>query len=269
MFRDQFGGDPTYVKNFLTQTGSSNVVMPPSIYQLSTGMTLYYRSGNTNYRQSYVGTQFFTGQHVVESLDISSAVVKTIVSTVTNDNGVLIPQITSTITDYTGYLISAADEGYLSVYGNGKKLTGCNAIQITEALPKVKFTSTDKDPSVFGVITNNKNQQVNPDSSYMLDSDPDWGNDLYGRIRVNSIGEGALWVTNINGNIENGDYLCSSEISGHARKQDEPELYNYTVAKATISCEFNLNSTQYKCEEITIDGQVYRRAFIGCTYHCG
>lgn len=269
MFRDQIGSDTTTVKNFLTQTGSSNVVMPPSIFTLSTGMTLYYRSGNVNYRQSYAGTQFFTGQHVVASLDISSAVVNTIVSTVVNDNGVLVTQLSTISKDYTGYLVSAADAGYLSVYGAGKTLTGCNAIQITEALPKVTFTSKAKDPSVFGVITNNKNQQYNPDSSYMLDSDPEWGNDLHGRIRVNSIGEGALWVTNINGPIVNGDYLCGSSIPGHAQKQDEEELYNYTVAKATISCDFNLDSTHYKCEEFTHDGQVYRRAFIGCTYHCG
>ena len=31
------------------------------------------------------------------------------------------------------------------------------------------------------------------------------------RLVINSVGEGAVWVSNINGNfIENGDYICSS-----------------------------------------------------------
>ena len=82
---------------------------------------------------------------------------------------------------------------------------------------------------------------------------------------MNSIGEGAIWVTNINGNIENGDYLCSSRIPGHARRQDEEAMYNFTVAKATTECTFELDSPDYRCEEIVFEGTTYRRAFIGCT----
>jgi hypothetical protein len=85
---------------------------------------------------------------------------------------------------------------------------------------------------------------------------------------VNGLGEGAIWVTNINGNIENGDYICSSSIPGYGRKQDDDLLHNYTVAKTTMSCTFELYTDKYKCEEFIVNGTKYRKAFIACTYHC-
>ncbi len=41
-------------------------------------------------------------------------------------------------------------------------------------------------------------------------------------------------------------------------------LHNYTAAKATCDCDFDLNSTKYDCYEK--DGVCY--AFIGCSHHC-
>jgi hypothetical protein len=86
------------------------------------------------------------------------------------------------------------------------------------------------------------------------------------RLIVNSVGEGAICVCNTNGNIENGDYIQSSDVLGHGEKQDDDILHNYTVAKATIDCNFELNSPYYECIERP-DG--IRTAFIACTYHCG
>ena len=58
-------------------------------------------------------------------------------------------------------------------------------------------------------------------------------------IVVNSIGEGAIWVSNYNGSLENGDYITSSDIPGIGMKQDDDLLHNYTVAKITMDCDFN------------------------------
>ena len=41
------------------------------------------------------------------------------------------------------------------------------------------------------------------------------------RLIVNSVGEGAMWVCNSNGNIENGDYITSSDYIGYGEKQDD------------------------------------------------
>ena len=55
---------------------------------------------------------------------------------------------------------------------------------------------------------------------------------------VNSLGEGAIWVCDVNGPVENGDYLTTSDVPGYAMKQGEEYIANYTVAKATMSCDF-------------------------------
>ncbi len=56
-----------------------------------------------------------------------------------------------------------------------------------------------------------------------------------------------MFVINSNGNIENGDYITSSDYLGYGEKQDEIFLCNYTVAKATIDCNFELDSPYYNC----------------------
>jgi hypothetical protein len=270
LFRSQDGQSDATAAAYLTNIGQTNMILGPGVQNNSTGMSIYYRSGGTNYKKSYGGSNFFTGQHATICLDLSGAIMSNVVSTVTvGDEGVEVFSYSTITTDYTGFLLSSADEGYTSIPNQNLKLFGSNAINIIEALPKTRITTKDKDPAVFGVVTNNASTEFNADGTWTLDSDPLWGTCLWGRVRVNSIGEGALWITNINGNITNGDYLCSSEIPGYSRKQDEDGMYNYTVAKATMSCDFDLNSSNYKCEEITYNGSTYKRAFIGVTYHCG
>ena len=43
-----------------------------------------------------------------------------------------------------------------------------------------------------------------------------------------------------NGNILNGDYITSCTIPGYGAKQADDLLHNYSVAKITCSCDFNL-----------------------------
>jgi hypothetical protein len=122
-------------------------------------------------------------------------------------------------------------------------------IFIEDALPIIKLSRVKKDKRVFGVL-----------------GDPKRNCNSKERLIVNSVGEGAICVCNTNGNIENGDYIQSSDVLGHGEKQDDDILHNYTVAKATIDCNFELNSPYYECIERP-DG--IRTAFIACTYHCG
>jgi len=271
LFRSQGANNNTAAATYLTSlTDTTNAILGPSMMYNSTVMSIYYKSGSTNYKRSYGGSNFFTGQHATVCFDISGALVSSIVSTITSDESGIQTSSFSTIwTDYSGYLLSSADMGYMSIPNPNLRLWASNAIHVTEALPYTRITTKDKDPAVFGIVTNNTNNAYNEDGSWLLDSDPLWGNDLHGRVRVNSIGEGALWVTNINGNISNGDYLCSSAVPGHARKQDEDAAYNYTVAKATMSCQFDVNTSNYRCEPIEFNGSTFLRAYIGVTYHCG
>tara|TARA_Y100000593_G_scaffold4019_1_gene7943 strand:- start:87009 stop:89825 length:2817 start_codon:yes stop_codon:yes gene_type:complete len=123
---------------------------------------------------------------------------------------------------------------------------------------QVGLNQQQKDPKVAGVFTDFMTEHE------LKDFDP-----TVPAINYNALGEGKILVTNINGNIENGDYITTCEIPGYGMKQDDDLLHNYTVAKITQDCLFDLNSTTYECEEIQHNGQTYRAAFVGCTYHCG
>tara|TARA_R110002073_G_scaffold174062_1_gene331246 strand:+ start:3440 stop:5998 length:2559 start_codon:yes stop_codon:yes gene_type:complete len=97
---------------------------------------------------------------------------------------------------------------------------------ISESLPVCKLTSIENDKSVFGVV----NARITND------------------LTINSLGEGALWVCNSNGNLENGDYISSSRVAGYGQKQtlNEGILCNFTVAKITANCDFNLTKNVKK-----------------------
>jgi len=124
-----------------------------------------------------------------------------------------------------------------------------DGITIEEAIPIVQLCRVKKDKRVYGVL-----------------GSPDRTSNNKNRLIVNSLGEGAICVCNSNGNIENGDYIQSSDILGYGEKQDDDLLHNYSVAKAVMDCNFELDSPYYQCYEL--EGEV-RVAFIACTYHCG
>ena len=116
-------------------------------------------------------------------------------------------------------------------------------------MPIIQLSRIKKDKRVFGVM-----------------GDPKRNNNNKCRLIVNSVGEGGICVSNTNGNIENGDYIQSSDLLGYGEKQDDDLLYNYTVAKATMDCNFELDSQYYQCNQIENGVRV---AFIACSYHCG
>jgi len=88
-----------------------------------------------------------------------------------------------------------------------------------------------------------------------------------GSIRVNSLGEGAVWISNLSGSLENGDYITSSPIEGFGMKQEDDILHNYTVAKITMNCNFS--GSGYVTSSVTHNSVTYKTAFVGCTYHSG
>ena len=139
-------------------------------------------------------------------------------------------------------------------------------ITINDAMPKVEISSKANDKRAFGVVSNV--EDVDSDERrFQLGL---WGSSMDkpegdDRVIINSVGEGAMWVTDINGALENGDYITTSDIPGYGMKQDDDLLHNYTVAKITMDCDFDLSSTEYRCEQIGS----YKRAFVGVTYHCG
>jgi len=145
-----------------------------------------------------------------------------------------------------------------------------DGITINESIPTIRLSDAQNQKSVFGVISNSEDP-LQEDRTYNFGAfgtnrPKKSAEDL--RLHINSLGEGGIWITNINGNLENGDYITTCEIAGYGMKQDSEMLCNYTVAKITMDCDFDKRKS-YQCIDIEHDGQTYRAAFVGCTYHCG
>jgi hypothetical protein len=148
---------------------------------------------------------------------------------------------------------------------------------INEAVPIVTLSSTSNDKRCFGVITNYDNVQYmkKEDGTPYLDyEDSGFGNQFGTNdpmfVRINSVGEGSIWVCDKNGNLENGDYITTSSLPGYGMRQDDDILRNFTVAKITMDCDFSSLPSWVPVRDITLDdGITYHCAFVGCTYHCG
>jgi len=75
-----------------------------------------------------------------------------------------------------------------------------------------------------------------------------------------------MWVCDASGSFENGDYITTSTIRGLGVYQDSDSLKNYTIGKITQDCTFD-DADLYI--EFEVSGTVYRKQFVGVTYHCG
>lgn len=124
-------------------------------------------------------------------------------------------------------------------------------------IPKVAVSTSQSSKKVFGVIAN-----LSGSYEGMVKASNQSDNETH--IEVNSIGEGLVWVTNIGGSIENGDYITSSGIYGLGQKQSDDILRSCTVAKCTENIDWdNISDT------IEHNGDVYKKYLTTCTYHCG
>ena len=239
---------------------------------------LLYLEKDVTFQDSYVTFTTFTGQHICFPCENMKQ----------------------------GLIVSANKNKYMNV--NGQLVTGSRAIQSSESLPVVSLSNTVCDRNVFGVVDSFESRGTNTrkydNIAVTVEGFKELGDD---RVIVNSIGEGALWVVNTNGNLETGDYITTSNISGYGQKQDSDTLKNYTVAKITMDCDFNpqnipvqvikkdengLNAldeygrlqwedtdqTQpaYNTQYLDISGiitdqanAIWKAAYVGCTYHCG
>ena len=225
------------------------------------GLRLEEASTSTNYWSIYSNNYLYFNKNAVNEARISA-------DGTTNETITFTGQHRNKSDNVSLYTDSSIGLIVASV-GEFSNLDGFNGVTINESLPKVELASQRKQKSVFGVISNaeDKNDGRLHSSGKLISIYRILANDE--RLIINSLGEGGIWVSNINGNLENGDYITTCEIPGYGMKQDDDLLHNYTVAKITCDCNFDLESPIYICEEFQWEGQTYRRAFVGCTYHCG
>ena len=209
------GGGNWYIAGNAIDTWNTNLYWLSNTEYTGNPVKLTIMFENDESKGAKVNANTFTGQH------------RNIVKGVNPIN----------IKTFIGLIVSANNNENIKV--NNKVERGLEAITINETIPYVSVTNRAYDKSVFGVISGSE--------------DPEYREDKYGRITsvlykeegddrifINSIGEGAMWISNQNGPLESGDYVTSSNIPGYGMKQDSEFLANYTVAKITMNCDFTV-----------------------------
>jgi hypothetical protein len=137
---------------------------------------------------------------------------------------------------YEGRIVCADQNTNITISGSIKK--GNQAITQNETLPYVSLSVKNNDKSCFGVISASEdpNERVDRYGSFCTPFEKEKGDT---RVYINSLGEGAIWVSNKNGELESGDYITTCDLLGYGAKQDDDVLHNYSVAKITMDCDFN------------------------------
>jgi len=157
---------------------------------------------------------------------------------------------------HIGLIVSADNNENIKVNGGVER--GLDAITINETIPYVSVTTKPYDKRVFGVISGSEDPESREDKFGRVTSTfiKEEGDD---RIFINSLGEGAIWISNQNGPLTSGDYVTSSNIPGYGMKQDSEFLANYTVAKITMNCDFQATPrTKYRVKTELKNVNYYR-----------
>jgi hypothetical protein len=122
-----------------------------------------------------------------------------------------------------GMLVSVTGKVFKHQRANGK-------FSLSSTLPEVDITNKANDKAVLGVfITKSPLPKEH------------WYKAKKGECFaiVNALGEGCMWVCESNGNIEAGDALTSSSVSGYAQRQDDDLIHRYTIGWATENIDWS------------------------------
>jgi len=130
-----------------------------------------------------------------------------------------------------------------------------NTVSISSTLPTVVLSNSEKDRKVFGVLVS--------ESSLPEDH---WYKGIEGERFgvVNALGDGRVWVSNINGNIQAGDYITTSNIAGYGQPQEDDLLHSYTLGKATENVDWD--SVE---ETVEHNGAIFKVYLMAVVYTSG
>jgi len=145
-----------------------------------------------------------------------------------------------------GFIVSVTGE-------TEKRLQEDGSVSLSSTLPHIQLSSAEKDSSILGVFVSTSS---NSDFWYSLKDNEERG-------IVNALGEGRVWVTDINGEIKAGDYITTSYIPGYGQKQNDDVVHSYTLGKATETPDWSTSQT------IIYNGKTYHKYLIGVVYTSG
>jgi hypothetical protein len=128
-------------------------------------------------------------------------------------------------------------------------------VSISSTLPTVKLSSVAQDRAVFGVFVSES--PLAGDHWYKAGEGERFGT-------INALGEGRVWITNQNGEIQAGDYITTSVISGYGQRQDDDLLHSYTLGKAIETIDWDS-----VIDTVAHNGETYKAYLIAVVYTSG
>jgi hypothetical protein len=133
-------------------------------------------------------------------------------------------------------------------------------------IARVELTGTIHDPAVLGVFGGLKRSEGWRDA--VLEPDPDRGNVLRNLpwVKILAIGDGVILVSDFNGEVGNGDLVSASPIPGIGMNQGDQVFRSSTVAKVYETIDWN---DRTRTQTVEHDGNTFKVALLGCTYHGG
>ena len=129
------------------------------------------------------------------------------------------------------------------------------SVSISSTLPTVKLSDTANDKAVFAVFL--KEAPLPQDHWYEAKQAERFA-------VVNALGEGRVWVCDISGPIEAGDYITTSPIPGYGQLQDDDLLHSYTLGKAIETVD-----SDSVTKTIEFNGRMYKAYLIAVVYTSG
>lgn len=128
-------------------------------------------------------------------------------------------------------------------------------VSLSSTLPTVRLADAPNDKTVFGVLV--AETPLPPDHWFT----PAEGDRF---ATANALGEGRVWVTNVNGDIASGDYITTSAVAGYGQRQDDDLLHSYTLGKAIEAVDWSAVT-----DTVTAGGQTVKAYLIAVVYTSG
>jgi hypothetical protein len=147
-----------------------------------------------------------------------------------------------------GMIVSGTGEAHVCRTASGD-------VDLSSTLPTVKLADSVEDKAVLGVLVG---EITLPEDHWYTAADGDRF------VSVNALGEGRVWVTNVNGDIEVGDAITTSEIPGYGQRQDDDILHIYTLGKATETVDWDSVT-----DTVIFNGQEYKVYLLAVVYTSG
>ena len=135
------------------------------------------------------------------------------------------------------------------------RVEDAGSVSLSSTLPTVALASQANDQRVFGVVV--AEQPLHEGHWYAAAAGERFA-------AVNALGEGRVWVTDVNGPVHAGDLVTTSRVPGYGQRQNDDIFHSYTLGKVIEDADWSNAATI-----VGPDGRFLRAALVAVVYTSG